>query len=65
MKASWVRRILKSDEGWAALVGWAGIRSIGDLLDAEGQVYSIEYKQNVLELKCDFLLSNKLKKRYK
>ena len=31
-----------------------GLRSIGDLLDTEGQMYPIEYIQNVLELKCGF-----------
>ena len=40
-----------------------GILTIGDLCDAEGQIFSIEYIQNVLKLKCDFLLYNKLKRK--
>ena len=127
MKASWIRRINKSDEGWAAIPNFCGfnmihnygdvflqksqklvcnifwrdvvqsvyavytnatiksleqlltmpiwyntkiigekiqswvdkgILTIGDLCDAEGQIFSIEYIQNILELKCDFLLYN-------
>ena len=38
-----------------------GISSIGDLLDVNGQLLPIEYIQNVLELKCDFLLYNRIK----
>ena len=38
-------------------------RTIGDLCDAQGQIFSIEYIQNVLELKCDFLLYNRLKRK--
>ena len=38
-------------------------KGIGDLCDAEGQIFSIEYIQNVLKLKRDFLLYNKLKRK--
>ena len=49
----------------ACVQSWVdkGERSLGDLFDAEGQMYSIEYTQTILELKCDFLLYNKLKKK--
>ena len=47
------------------LQSWAnkGMLTIGDMLDTEGQTYSIEYIQNILQLNCDFLLYNRLKKR--
>ena len=31
-----------------------GVQSIGNLIDAEGKMYSIEYIQNVLELNGTF-----------
>ena len=36
---------------------------MGDLLDDDGRMISLEYINNVLQLKCDFLLYNRL--RYK
>ena len=39
-----------------------GLLTIGDLLDT-GQMYSIDHIRDVLHLKCDFLLYDKLRKR--
>ena len=45
--------------------GWVdkGIQTIGDMFNDEGHIYSLEHLKNVLHLKCDFLLFNRLKKR--
>ena len=40
-----------------------GIYTIGDMLDKEGHILSHDYVKNNLQLKCDFLLYNRLKKR--
>ena len=39
-----------------------GIQTIGDMLDTEGHIYSLEYFKNILHLTCDFLTYNRLKK---
>ena len=131
MKASWVKRIYKSDEGWAAtpifyglnkiydygdvflerknnilneflknvvqsvyyvyrnakigsleqvlsiplwynsqitdgkIQGWInkGIHTVGDLLDIEGHMLSLNHIENTLQLNCDFPLYNRLRYR--
>ena len=40
-----------------------GILTIGDLIDTNGEFFTIEYLDNHLQLNCDFLLYNRLKKR--
>ena len=129
MKASWIKRIYKTDEGWAATPIFYGltkiyeygdvflerknniqnefwknvvqsvyfiytnarigslehvlstplwynseiiegkiqkwldkdIHTLGDLLDADGRMVSLEYINNILQLKCDFLLCIRLR----
>ena len=39
-----------------------GILTIGDLIDTNGEFFTIEYLDNHLQLNCDFLLYNRLKK---
>ena len=34
-----------------------GILTIGDIIDAEGHIFTIEYIKNNLQLHCDFLMS--------
>ena len=40
-----------------------GIITIGNLLDTNGEIYTIEYLNDHLQLNCDFLLYIRLKKR--
>ena len=40
-----------------------GILTIGDIIDAEGHIFTIEYIKNNLQLNCDFLMYNRLKKK--
>ena len=40
-----------------------GILSIGDMIDEEGHIFSHEYLREILNLNCDFLFYNRLKKR--
>ena len=41
-----------------------GILTNGDIKDAEGHIFTIEYIKNDLQLNCDFLMYNRLKKEY-
>ena len=45
--------------------GWIdkGIQTVGDLIDTEGHIVSLDYMKNTLQLGCDFLLYNRLKYR--
>ena len=42
-----------------------GILTIGDIIDAEGHIFTIEYIKNNFQLNCDFLKYNRLRKRIK
>ena len=46
------------------MVGWEkmGILTIGDLLDKNGEIFTIEYLKDQLKLNCNFLLYIRLKK---
>ena len=35
-----------------------GILTIGDIIDAEGHIFTIEYIKNNLQLNCEFLMYN-------
>ena len=40
-----------------------GLHTIGDMLDEDGHIFSLDYLKNILNIKCDFLFYNRLKKR--
>ena len=40
-----------------------GLHTIGDMLNDDGHIFSLDYLRNTLDLKCDFLFYNRLKRR--
>ena len=42
-----------------------GITTISNIIDTNGDLFTLEHIQNIMLLKCDFLLYNDFKKEYK